>query len=395
MALLSIGLILGLGFLFGVLFEKIKLPKIIGMIFIGILIGPSVLNIINGSVLNISAELRQTALVIILTRAGLSLDLENLKKIGRPALLMCFVPAIFEIAVITLIAPPLLGVTIFEALLIGSVVAAVSPAIIIPRMLKLQEAGYGKNKNVPELIMAGASVDDIFVIVLFYAFLGLSSGNALNLRTLVEIPVSIILGIIIGIVVGLGISRTLKKITVNEITQFLIVFAMSLALLGFETFIQTHVKFSALISIITLGMVIFLDNKIVATILQKQYASLWVFFEIILFVLVGISVDLNYVLSAGFMPIVVILIALIGRTIGVYISLIFTNLNFKERLFIIISYIPKATVQASIGAIALTNGLSVGPLVLTIAVLSILITAPIGAILTDLSYKKLLQQPTL
>jgi NhaP-type Na+/H+ or K+/H+ antiporter len=395
MALLSIGLILGLGFLFGVLFEKIKLPKIIGMIFIGILIGPSVLNIINGSVLNISAELRQTALVIILTRAGLSLDLENLKKIGRPALLMCFVPAIFEIAVITLIAPPLLGVTIFEALLIGSVVAAVSPAIIIPRMLKLQEAGYGKNKNVPELIMAGASVDDIFVIVLFYAFLGLSSGNALNLRTLVEIPVSIILGIIIGIVVGLGISRTLKKITVNEITQFLIVFAMSLALLGFETFIQTHVKFSALISIITLGMVIFLDNKIVATILQKQYASLWVFFEIILFVLVGISVDLNYVLSAGFMPIVVILIALIGRTIGVYISLIFTNLNFKERLFIIISYIPKATVQASIGAIALTNGLSVGPLILTIAVFSILITAPIGAILTDLSYKKLLQQPTL
>lgn len=392
MALLSIGLILGLGFLFGIVFEKMKLPKIIGMIFIGILIGPSLLNLIDVSVLNVSAELRQIALVIILTRAGLSLDLENLKKIGRPALLMCILPAIFEIAVITLIAPPLLGVTIFEALLIGSVVAAVSPAIIIPRMLKLQAAGYGKNKNVPELIMAGASVDDIFVIVLFYAFLGLSSGNALNLGTLVEIPVSIILGIIIGIVVGLGISRTLKKITVNEITQFLIVFAMSLALLGLETFIQTHVKFSALISIITLGMVLFLDNKSAATALQKQYASIWVFFEIILFVLVGISVDLNYALSAGIMPVVVILIALIGRTLGVYISLIFTNLNFKERLFIMISYIPKATVQSSIGAIALTNGLAVGPLVLTIAVLSILITAPIGAILTDISYKKLLQQ---
>lgn len=395
MALLSIGLILGLGFFIGLLFEKIKLPKIIGMIFIGIFLGPSVFNIIDGTLLGISAELRQIALVIILTRAGLSLDLENLKKIGRPAVLLCFIPAVFEILVITFIAPLLLDVTVFEALLIGSVVAAVSPAIIIPRMLKLQAEGYGKSKNVPELIMAGASVDDIFVIVLFYAFLGLSSGNSLNLGTLIEIPVSIILGIIVGIVFGLSISRVFKKITVSEITQFLIVFAISLALLGLETFVQTHVKFSALISIITLGMVLFLDNKSVATSLQKQYASLWVFFEIILFVLVGISVDINYALSAGFMPIVVILIALIGRTLGVYISLIFTNLNFKERLFIIISYIPKATVQASIGAIALTNGLAVGPLVLTIAVLSILITAPIGAILTDLSYKKLLQKSTL
>lgn len=392
MGLLSLGIILLSGFLVGLLFEKMKLPKIVGMIIIGIFLGPSLLNIIDDSIINISAMLRQIALVIILTRSGLSLNLKKLKEIGRPAILMCFVPATFEIVGVLILAPLLLGVSIVEALLIGSVLAAVSPAVVVPRMIKLKEEGYGENKSIPELIMAGSSADDIYVIVLFYAFLGLVDSGKLNALSFVNIPVSIILGVLLGIGVGLLLSYIYKKINMNIIIKILLLISTSFLLIGLEELISDCISFSSLLGIITIGMVILLKNKEVAVDMEKGYHKLWTFFEILLFVLVGISVDINYAISAGFMPIVVLFSALVFRMAGVFVSLLFTNLKMKERLFSMISYLPKATVQASIGGIALAQGLAVGSLVLTIAVLSILITAPLGAILMDLSYKKLLVQ---
>lgn len=392
MGLLSLGIILLSGFLVGLLFEKMKLPKIVGMIIIGIFLGPSLLNIIDDSIINISAMLRQIALVIILTRSGLSLNLKKLKEIGRPAILMCFVPATFEIVGVLILAPLLLGVSIVEALLIGSVLAAVSPAVVVPRMIKLKEEGYGENKSIPELIMAGSSADDIYVIVLFYAFLGLVDSGKLNALSFVNIPVSIILGVLLGIGVGLLLSYIYKKINMNIIIKILLLISTSFLLIGLEEFVSDYISFSSLLGIITIGMVILLKNKEVAVDMEKGYHKLWTFFEILLFVLVGISVDINYAISAGFMPIVVLFSALVFRMAGVFVSLLFTNLKMKERLFSMISYLPKATVQASIGGIALAQGLAVGSLVLTIAVLSILITAPLGAILMDLSYKKLLVQ---
>ena len=392
MGLLSLGIILLSGFLVGLLFEKMKLPKIVGMIIIGIFLGPSLLNIIDDSIINISAMLRQIALVIILTRSGLSLNLKKLKEIGRPAILMCFVPATFEIVGVLILAPLLLGVSIVEALLIGSVLAAVSPAVVVPRMIKLKEEGYGENKSIPELIMAGSSAYDIYVIVLFYAFLGLVDSGKLNALSFVNIPVSIILGVLLGIGVGLLLSYIYKKINMNIIIKILLLISTSFLLIGLEELISDCISFSSLLGIITIGMVILLKNKEVAVDMEKGYHKLWTFFEILLFVLVGISVDINYAISAGFMPIVVLFSALVFRMAGVFVSLLFTNLKMKERLFSMISYLPKATVQASIGGIALAQGLAVGSLVLTIAVLSILITAPLGAILMDLSYKKLLVQ---
>lgn len=392
MGLLSLGIILLSGFLVGLLFEKMKLPKIVGMIIIGIFLGPSLLNIIDDSIINISAMLRQIALVIILTRSGLSLNLKKLKEIGRPAILMCFVPATFEIVGVLILAPLLLGVSIVEALLIGSVLAAVSPAVVVPRMIKLKEEGYGENKSIPELIMAGSSADDIYVIVLFYAFLGLVDSGKLNALSFVNIPISIILGVLLGIGVGLLLSYIYKKINMNIIIKILLLISTSFLLIGLEELISDCISFSSLLGIITIGMVILLKNKEVAVDMEKGYHKLWTFFEILLFVLVGISVDINYAISAGFMPIVVLFSALVFRMAGVFVSLLFTNLKMKERLFSMISYLPKATVQASIGGIALAQGLAVGSLVLTMAVLSILITAPLGAILMDLSYKKLLVQ---
>lgn len=392
MGLLSLGIILLSGFLVGLLFEKMKLPKIVGMIIIGILLGPSLLNIIDDSIINISAMLRQIALVIILTRSGLSLNLKKLKEIGRPAILMCFVPATFEIVGVLILAPLLPGVSIVEALLIGSVLAAVSPAVVVPRMIKLKEKGYGENKSIPELIMAGSSADDIYVIVLFYAFLGLVDGGKLNALSFANIPVSIILGVLLGIGVGLLLSFIYKKINMNIIIKILLLISTSFLLIGLEELVSDYISFSSLLGIITIGMVILLKNKEVAVDMEKGYHKMWTFFEILLFVLVGISVDINYAISAGFMPIVVLFGALVFRMVGVLISLLFTDLNIKERLFSMFSYLPKATVQASIGGIALAQGFAVGSLVLTMAVLSILITAPLGAILMDLSYKKLLIQ---
>ncbi|MDL2292377.1 cation:proton antiporter [Acholeplasma sp. OttesenSCG-928-E16] len=388
--ILSLGLILVGGFLIGLLFERFKIPKIVGMILLGILLGPSVLNFIDPIMLTISPYLRQIALVIILTRSGLSLNLKNLKEIGRPAILMCFVPATFEIIGVLIFAPILLGVNIFEALLIGAVLGAVSPAIVVPRMIKLQNEKYGEKHHIPELVMAGASMDDIYVIVLFYSFLGLTGGGTINAWIIAQIPISIILGTVLGIIVGFVISFIFKKIKVPLVVKIIILLGLSFLMIGLEEILKSYISISSLIGIMVTGIIIFLKNKEDAKKIEHGYKNLWSVFEILLFVLVGISVDIKYAFSSGFMPLVVLAIALVFRMIGVFASLLFTKLTLKERLFVMFSYLPKATVQASIGGIALSMGLDCGPLVLTIAVLSILITAPLGAILMDTTYKKLI-----
>lgn len=388
---LSLFIIMFLGVLGGILFEKLKLPKLIWYLILGILIGPSVLSIIDTNLLNISSYLRQIALVIILTRSGLSLDINVLKKIGRPAFLMCFVPATCEIIGTTIFAPILLNISHIEALLLGSVLGAVSPAVVVPRMIKLQQEGYGENHHVSELIMAGSSCDDIYVIVLFYAFKNLVSTNNFNSLSLLNIPLSIILGIILGIGLGFILSKFIKKFSSS--TQVIFLLAISFGLLFLEDILKLYISISSLLSIITMSITFKKLDKETSSSIQIKYNNLWSFFEIILFTLVGACVDIHYAFSTnGLFMILLILIALIFRSIGVLICLICTNYNFKEKTFIIISYLPKATVQASIGAICLNEGLECGTIVLLGAVISILLSAPIGAILMDTSYKKLLNK---
>ena len=388
----SLGLILLGGFLIGWIFEKIKIPKIVGMILIGILLGTSVLNIIDDKILSISSELRMIALVVILTRSGLSLNLKKMKKLGRPAILMCFLPATFEIVGVLIFGPILLGISHIEALLLGAVLGAVSPAIVVPRMIKLKEERYGNESGVPEIIMAGASADDIYVIVLFYAFLGLNQTGDINVLSFIQIPSSIILGVLLGIGVGFGLGFLFKNISMPTIVKVLILLSTSFLMIYLEVVAKEYVSISALLGIMTIGIVVSLKNKYAAKEIEESYNKIWVFFEIILFVLVGVSVDIKYALDAGFMPLLLLAIALAFRVVGVFISLLFTKLNFKEKLFCVFSYLPKATVQASIGGIALSFGLPSGRLILTVSILAILITAPLGAILMDKTYKKLLRK---
>lgn len=389
--LFSIALILFLGFLVGLVFEKIKIPKLVGMILVGIIIGPYSLNLIDQSIISVSTELRQIALIIILTRAGLSLNFSSLKKIGRPAILMCFIPATFEIIGTTLLAPSLLNISTFEALLLGSVLGAVSPAVIVPRMIRLQKEGYGAQHKVPNLILAGSSADDIYVIILFYAFLGLVENNKFNTSSLISIPVSIILGIILGIIIGVILNVIFKKFICNLTYKILITLCASFFMVTLESLLKKYISISSLLGVMSYGMVLLSSNKKVAKELEEGYNNLWLFFEIFLFVLVGATVSVDYAISSGINAVILLFLALLFRTIGVLVCLIKTNLTKKEVLFSMISYIPKATVQASIGGIALSKGLACGNLVLSMAVLSILITAPIGAFGIDLLYKKLLK----
>lgn len=392
MFILDLAIILILGFISGFIMEKIKLPKIIGMIIIGILIGPSFLNIISSEMISQSANLRMIALVIILTRSGLSIDYKKLKKAGLSAFLMCFIPAVFEIIGVLVLGPLLLKISIIESLLLGSVLAAVSPAIVVPRMIKIKQEGYGIKKGISDIILTGASLDDIFVIVLFYAFLSLHHSNQIDLNTFIKIPVQIILGVFIGLISGYLISVIFKKVKTNLTSKIIIVFSISLLLVGLEELLKYYFPFSGLVSVIALGMMILIKDNDTACEIENGYKKIWQVFEIILFVLVGISLNFNEALSYGFMPILVIIGALIFRMIGAYVSLIFSDLSKNEKVFVMISYIAKATVQASIGPIALANNLPVGNLVLTVAVLSILISAPIGALLIDKSYQKLLKK---
>lgn len=388
--LTSIALILLLGLLFGSIFTKMKLPGLLGMILVGILLSPNALNLIDDSILSISADLRRVALVIILTRAGLSLELSDLKKVGRPAIFMCFLPACIEMLGTILLAPMLLGVTRLEAAIIGSVIAAVSPAVIVPRMIGLIEKGYGKEHSIPQLILAGASVDDVFVIVVFTAFTSLAATGKMSATSFLSIPISIVFGILVGAILGAAFVAFFKKVHMRDSVKIIIILSVSFLLLELETRLEGILPFSGLLAIMSLGIVIKRTYGELASRLSSKYNKLWVAAEIILFVLVGATVDLAYVKTAGILAIVLVLGALVFRMLGVALSLLGTKLNQKERLFCMLAYTPKATVQAAIGAVPLSMGLSCGNVVLTVAVLSILITAPFGAICVDHLYDKLL-----
>ena len=388
----SIAMMLLLGMFMGWICKKIHLPSLLGMILTGILLGPYVGNLIDGSILEISADLRKIALIIILTRAGLSLDLNDLKKVGRPAVLMCFVPACFEMAGMVLLAPRLLGISVIDATIMGAVVAAVSPAVIVPKMLKLMEEGYGVKHSIPQLILAGASVDDVFVIVMFTAFTGLAQGDGVSVSSFVGIPISIFLGILAGIGVGILLAVFFKAVHIRDTSKVIILLCVAFLLVTLEDQISSVVPFASLIAVMTLGIALQKKREVVARRLSVKFNKLWVAAEILLFVLVGATVDLSYAVSAGFFAILLIFGALLFRMVGVWICLLKTTLTSKERLFCMIAYTPKATVQAAIGGVPLAMGLSCGNLVLTVAVTAILLTAPLGAFCIDWTYKKLLDQ---
>lgn len=390
--LTSIAIILVSGLFLSFLFTKIRLPGLLGMILAGILLGPHALNLIDSSILGISADLRQIALVIILTRAGLSLNLSDLKKIGRPAVLMCFVPALIEMTGTIIFAPMLFGIGVLDAAIMGSVLAAVSPAVVVPRMIKLIDEGYGKDKSIPKLILAGASVDDVFVIVMFTVLTAFASTGEITGMSFLQIPLSIILGILLGVIVGLCLVLFFKKIHIRDSVKVLIILSISFLLLEAQQRLEGIIPLSGLIAIMSMGITVNQKYNILSARLFVKYNKLWLGAEIFLFVLVGVAVDLKYAFSAGLSAIAIVIIALIFRMSGVALSLVKTDLDKKERLFCMLSYTPKATVQAAIGTIPLAMGLSSGSIVLTVAVISILVTAPFGAICIDKLHKKLLMK---
>ena len=388
--LLSLALIFLLGMILGSLFKKLKLPALLGMLLTGILLGPHFFNLLDSSILNISADLRQIALIIILTRAGLNLDIQDLKKVGRPAFFMCFIPATLEIIGMIILASYLFKLSFLDSAILGTVIAAVSPAVIVPKMLKLMEEGYGKKNSIPQLIMAGASVDDIFVIVLFTVFTGLATTGTLSLIQFIKIPTSIILGLLAGAILGKILALFFEKIHLRDSNKVIILLSIAFLLVTLEKSITGVIGFSGLLAIMAMGGTIKKFRKEVAIRLSNKFSKLWIASELILFVLVGASVNINYLSSTGILAIILILGVLIFRMFGVFISLLGTPLDRKERLFSMIAYCPKATVQAAIGSIPLAMGLPCGELILSIAVLSILTTAPLASFAIDLTYKKLL-----
>lgn len=388
--LISIAFMFLMGMFLGWICKKLHLPSLIGMMLTGVILGPYALNLIDGSILNISADLRKIALIIILTRAGLTLNINDLKKVGRPAVLMCFLPATFEIIGMVILAPMLFGVSVLEAAIIGSVVGAVSPAVIVPKMIKLIEDGYGKEKSIPQLILAGASVDDVFVIVLFTSFLGLAQGKQISAMSFVNIPISICLGIAIGFLCGLILSKFFEKVHIRDTAKVIIILSISFVLVTIEDNMTGVISFSALISIMFIGIAMQRYRTEASSRLSVKFNKLWVCAEILLFVLVGATVDINYVTGAALPAILLLFGVLCFRMLGVFLCLLHTKLSLKERLFCMFAYMPKATVQAAIGGVPLAMGLACGNVVLTIAVMAILITAPLGAFLIDLTYKKLL-----
>lgn len=390
--LLSITYILFFGLLFGWICKKLHLPALFGMILAGILIGPYVLNLLDSSILDISAQIRKIALVIILVRAGLKLSLADLKKVGRPAILLCFLPASAELLGMLLLAPKLLGISVLEAAVLGSVVAAVSPAVVVPGMIKLIDKGYGTDKGIPQMILAGASVDDVFVIVLFTTFTGMAQHDTVSVMQFVNIPISLITGISIGLLAGMGLTVLFDKIHQRDMVRVLIVMGCSLLLVSVEDRLSGIVPFASLIAVMCLGMAVRMKKEDLAKRLSQTYDKLWVGAEIFLFVLVGASVQIESAKSAGLKSIVLIFGVLLFRMIGVYLCVLGTKLNAKERLFCMLAYIPKATVQAAIGGVPLAMGLACGNMVLTVSVISILITAPLGAFFIDWTYKKCLHK---
>ncbi|HIY00890.1 MAG TPA: cation:proton antiporter [Candidatus Blautia faecipullorum] len=395
--LTSLAFIFLVGLSMAAICQKLKLPRIIGMLITGIILGPYVLNLLDPSVLSISADLRQMALIIILLKAGLSLDLSDLKKVGRPAVMMSCVPASFEILAFFLLAPYILGITRIEAAVMGAVLGAVSPAVVIPRMVQLMEKKYGTAESIPQLIMAGASCDDIFVIVLFTTFVSMAQGGGAHIMDFINIPVSIAVGIILGAAAGYLLSLFFEtayahKHCVRNSMKVIIVLGVSFMLMSVETWLKGIVPVSGLLAVVSMACVIKIKSiTFVSKRLSEKFGKLWLAAEVILFVLVGAAVDIRYTLKAGLAAVLMIFAALIFRSIGVAVCLLGTSITWKERIFCMIAYLPKATVQAAIGSVPLAMGLPCGQIVLSVAVLAILITAPLGAIGIDLTYKRLLK----
>ena len=390
--LFSLTLIFLSGIVLGSIFNRLKLPQLLGMLLTGIILGPYLLNLLDPKILSISTDLRQIALIIILTRAGLNLDINDLKKVGRPAVLMCFVPATFEILGMIIFAPKFLGLGLLDSAILGTVIAAVSPAVVVPKMLKLMEDGYGTEEGIPQLIMAGASVDDVFVIVLFTSFIGLASNGTFSALNLIKIPTSIFFGISVGFLCAILLIYFFKKVHIRDSMKVIIILNISFLLVTFEHSLTGIIGFSGLLAIMSMGTGIQEKNSILAKRLSSKYSKLWIAAEVILFVLVGATVNIKYALGASIPAILLIMTVIVFRMVGVFLCLLGTSFSYKERLFCMIAYCPKATVQAAIGSIPLSMGLSSGNIILTVAVLSILITAPLGAFAIDFSYKKLLNR---
>ena len=388
--LFSIAIMVLCGLVLSGIMQKLKLPGLVGMLLTGIILGPYALNLIAPEILNVSAGLREIALIVILTRAGLALDIKDLKKVGRPAILMCFVPATFEIAATVIFAPLFFPISHLEAAIMGTVLAAVSPAVIVPKMLMLKESGYGKARSIPQLIMAGASVDDIYVIVLFTSFMGMYSGDRFDVASLISIPIAIVLGLLAGVLLGLALVKLFQKIHMRDTVKVLILLSTAFLLVSLETAIKAYVPMSGLLAVMALGGTILKQYDILAKRLSGKFSKIWVAAELMLFVLVGATMDISYAAQAGIAAVALIFIALLIRICGVFVCLAKTQLSKKERLFCAIAYLPKATVQAAIGGLPLAAGVAAGNTILTVAVLAILITAPLGAIGVDATYKKLL-----
>ena len=386
--LISITYILLSGLILGWVCKKIKFPSLFGMILAGILIGPHVLNLIDESILNISAQIRKIALIIILLRAGLKLSLDDLKKVGRPAVLMCFLPATLELLGMILLAPKLLGISLLDAAILGAVVGAVSPAVIVPKMIKLMDEGYGTKKGIPQMILAGASVDDVFVIVLFTTFTGLAQGETVDVMSFVNIPVSIVIGVLAGLAIGYGLFLFFEKVRVRDVVKVLILLCFSFIMVTIEDKFSGIIPFASLIGIMSLGIMIKAKKQSLAVELSQKYDTLWVGAEIFLFVLVGASVAVDSALKAGPSAILLLFMVLAFRMFGVLLCLIGTGFTKKEKAFCMLAYTPKATVQAAIGGIPLAMGLSCGNTVLTVSVIAILLTAPLGAFAIDITYRR-------
>ena len=394
----SLALILLVGLAMGTICEKIKLPRIIGMLITGIVLGPYVLDLFDPSILSISAELRKIALIIILLKAGLSLNLSDLKKVGRPAVMMSFVPASFEIIGYIIFAPIILGINRVEAAVMGAVLGAVSPAVVVPRMVQLMEEKYGTDKSIPQMILAGASCDDIFVIVLFTTFLGMAQGEKASVMEFVNIPISIVLGVIVGAAAGFILYFIFEtaykhKRCIRNSTKLIIILGVSFLLVTVEGRLEGKVALSGLLAVVSMACV--LKIKCTGSVSQRlsaKFGKLWIAAEVILFVLVGAAVDIRYTLEAGGTAVLIIFAALIFRAAGVMLCTVKTGFTWKERLFCVIAYLPKATVQAAIGSVPLAAGLECGKIILSVAVMAIIITAPLGAFGMDISYKKLLKK---
>ena len=396
--LTSLALIFLVGLSAAAICGYLHLPRIIGMLFTGIILGPHVLGLLDDKILSISSELRQIALIIILLKAGLSLNLADLKKVGRPAVMMAFVPASFEICGYLLCAPMILGITRIESAVMGAVLAAVSPAVVVPRMVQLMENRYGTEKSIPQMILAGASCDDIFVIVLFSTFAGMAQGGTADFTQFLNIPVSIVLGILLGAAVGYLLSLFFetayaKEHYVRNSMKVIVVLGLSFLLMAVETWAKPYVSVSGLLAVVSMACVLKMKcPKSVSGRLSEKFGKLWIAAEVVLFVMVGAAVDIRYTATAGGAAVVMILLALIFRAAGVCVCMAGTALNKKERLFTVIAYLPKATIQAAIGSVPMAMGLSCGQIVLSVAVLAILITAPLGAIGMDVTYRRLLKR---